>query len=112
MKNTVEMYTPELLMDSQLLLSHQAISANRPGFSYESLSLKKEFVKKGSAYKEEPGKKDHSFRNIMELPVNNFLKTFKEIEAEFYYVFNSIKSAITEIPDSLDSFGRMMKKTE
>ena len=48
----------------------------------------------------------------MELPVNNFLKSLKEIESEFHLVINSIKTTMHEIPDSLDTFGRLMKKTE
>jgi hypothetical protein len=48
----------------------------------------------------------------MELPVNNFLKTLKEIESDFYFVLTSIKTVINEIPDSFDTFDRLMKKNE
>lgn len=57
-------------------------------------------------------KKDTSVTDRMELPVNNFLKTMKEIESEFYFVLNSIKTAINEMPDSFDTFDRLMKKNE
>jgi hypothetical protein len=61
---------------------------------------------------DQPAKKDSSIMERMELPVNNFLKSLKEIEAEFYFVLNSIKHVIHEIPDSFDTFGRIMKNTE
>ena len=75
----------------------------------EELSPMKKFKEVNA---DEPAKKDSSIMDRMELPVNNFLKTLKEIEAEFYFVFNSIKIVLHEIPDSFDTFGRMMKNTE
>jgi len=111
MKNTVETYTPELARSERLLLSYPNKFSEDGNLEYHS-PFKGETILRHDLRKEQLMKKDSSLKNLMELPVNNFLKTFKEIEAEFYYVFSSIKTAITEIPDNLDSFGRMMKKTE
>ena len=107
----METYTPELPGSEQLLLSYSNIVSDDLNLKYQ-IPFKEEAIPKHDLRQEQFGKKDSSLKSVMELPVNNFLKTFKEIEAEFHYVFSSIKTAITEIPDNLDSFGRMMKKTE
>jgi hypothetical protein len=104
MKNTLEAYAQELLLSNdRLLLSSPSII---------DTGVNEGTPKSISVEKEETGKKDNTLLSVMELPVNNFLKTLKEIEAEFHLVFNSIKTVIIEIPDTLDTFGRLMKKTE
>lgn len=111
MKNTLEMFAPDLLVSKPPLLT-----ASLPiGLLKESVVRKEEPLQdalKDELPKQELVKKDNPLVGLMELPVNNFLKTFKDIEAEFHFIVNSIKSAISEIPDTLDSFGRMMKKTD
>ena len=46
----------------------------------------------------------------MELPVNNFLKTLKEIESEFFFFFLSHKNLIKKIPKQFLHFQIRMKK--
>ena len=81
-------------------------SDNQGTYLKEELSSKNNLT---GTQTEESIKRDSS---IMELPVNNFLKSLKEIEAEFYYVLNSIKTAINEIPGKFDSFERLMRNAE
>lgn len=48
----------------------------------------------------------------MEQPVNNYLKTPEEIEAEFCFVINTRKTDFDESDDSNDTYGRLTKKTD
>ena len=111
MKEMIEIYHENLLFGPPASFNNENTKNpdSQDVYLKEELSLIK--ISK-EAFGEHPVKKDSSLMDRMELPVNNFLKTLKEIEAEFYFVFNSIKTVINEIPDSFDTFGRMMKKTE
>ncbi len=111
MNELIEIYHETLLLDSPESFNNENIKTadNEDLYLREELIVEKNFKETGA---EQPPKKDSSFIERMELPVNNFLKTLKEIEAEFYFVLNSIKHVINEIPDSLDTFGRIMKNTE
>jgi hypothetical protein len=111
MKEMTEIYQEDLLFSPPASFNDENIkSAESQGiYLKEELSSIKNSI---TANADQPVKRDSSMLDRMELPVNNFLKTLKEIEAEFHFVLNSIKTAFNEIPDSLDSFGRMMKKTE
>jgi len=111
MNELIEIYHETLLLDSPESFNNENIK----GADSEDLYLREELIPEKNFKEtgaEQPPKKDSSFIERMELPVNNFLKTLKEIEAEFYFVLNSIKHVINEIPDSLDTFGRIMKNTE
>ena len=48
----------------------------------------------------------------MQLPVNNYLKTPEEIEAEFHYMINSRKAVSGERKESQDNDGRSTSETE
>jgi hypothetical protein len=110
-------------MNEMIELYHESLLLGPPGsFDNEkpgSFAKQEEYPEEGLSPTKnfetipgQPAKKDSSLMERMELPVNNFLKTLKEIEAEFYFVFSSIKIVLNEIPDSFDTFGRMMKKNE
>ena len=104
-------------MNEMIEIYHETLLLSPPGSSADNqhINLKEEIFTTRNlkeAYADQAAKKDSSLMERMELPVNNFLKTLKEIEAEFYFVLNSIKHVIHEIPDSLDTFGRIMKNTE
>ena len=47
----------------------------------------------------------------MDQPVNNYLKTPEEMEADFCFVVNP-RSAFPERSDSFDSYGRLIKRTD
>ena len=55
---------------------------------------------------------DNGNRATMEQPVNNYLKSPEEIEAEFCFVINSRKAAYQELEDSFDTYGRLKMKTD
>jgi hypothetical protein len=55
---------------------------------------------------------ENGIRATMEQPVNNYLKSPEEIEAEFCFVINSRKAAYQEADDSLDTYGRLKMKTD
>ena len=106
----IEIYHETLLLGPSASFNNENTkTADSQGYLKEELFLLKKFKEIEA---DEAVKKDTSFMDRMELPVNNFLKSLKEIEAEFYFVLNSIKHVIHEIPDSLDTFGRIMKNTE
>ncbi|HKB45637.1 MAG TPA: hypothetical protein VKC90_14665 [Chitinophagaceae bacterium] len=111
MNEMIEIYHETLLLGSSEPFNNEnARTTNSQGiYLKEEVFSVINFKETGA---EQPPKKDSSFMERMELPVNNFLKTLKEIEAEFYFVLNSIKHVIHEIPDSLDTFGSVMKNTE
>ena len=110
MNEMIEIYHETLLLGPSVSFNNKNLkTADNQEYLKEELTLLKNFKEIKS---DEPVKKDNSFMDRMELPVNNFLKSLKEIEAEFYFVLNSIKHVIHEIPDSLDTFGRIMKNTE
>ena len=110
MNEMIEIYHETLLLGPSVSFNNENLkTADNQEYLKEELSLLKKFKEIKA---DEPVKKDNSFMDRMELPVNNFLKSLKEIEAEFYFVLNSIKHVIHEIPDSLDTFGRIMKNTE
>jgi hypothetical protein len=92
-----------------LLASKEPLLLKETGFAgMETYSqVKEKSVVSTNHSAEEPMKRNNTLMNNMELPVNNFLKTLKEIEAEFYYVIHSIKNAFTEWPDGFDPFGRV-----
>ena len=71
--------------------------------------LKEEFITTKTV---ETVTKKNPIMSIMELPINNFVKTLKEIEVEFCFLVSSFKNALTEIPEALDSYGRMLKKLD
>jgi hypothetical protein len=111
MNEMIEIYHETLLLSPPALFNNE----NTKAAESRDVYLKEEiFSVKNSkeTIGDQPIKKDSSLMERMELPVNNFLKSLKEIEAEFYFVLNSIKHVIHEIPDSLDTFGRIMKNTE
>ena len=111
MNEMIEIYHETLLLSQPEPFNNENIKTSDSQEIYlkEEIFSVKNFKETDA---EQPLKKDSSFMDRMELPVNNFLKTLKEIEAEFYFVLNSIKHVIHEIPDSLDTFGRIMKNTE
>lgn len=47
----------------------------------------------------------------MEQPVNNYLKTPEEMEADFCFVINS-RRAFQEKDDSFDTYGRLIMRTD
>ena len=111
MNEMIEIYHETLLLSPPVLFNNE----NTKAAESRDVYLKEEiFSVKNSkeTIGDQPIKKDSSLMERLELPVNNFLKSLKEIEAEFYFVLNSIKHVIHEIPDSLDTFGRIMKNTE
>jgi hypothetical protein len=111
MNEMIEIYHETLLLS----LPEPFNNENTKIVERQDIYLKEEafFVKNSTeTIGNQSAKKDSSIMDRMELPVNNFLKSLKEIEAEFYFVLNSIKHVIHEIPDSLDTFGRIMKNTE
>jgi hypothetical protein len=57
--------------------------------------------------KDEPGEVPR-----MELPVNNFLKTGEEIEAEFLFTMSSYKASLSKKENESDTYGRIAKKVE
>ena len=111
MTEMIEIYHEKLLLAPPDSFDNENIMTadDQDVYLNEELSPKKNFKR---VNEDQPVKKDNSLLDRMELPVNNFLKTLKEIESEFYFVLNSIKTAINEIPDSFDTFDRLMKKNE
>lgn len=106
MNEMIEIYHEKLLIAPPEVPGN--LSGARDQYLKQELSSKR-ILKENNIHSQ---KKDNSLIERMELPVNNFLKSLKEIESEFHLVINSIKTTIHEIPDSLDTFGRLMKKTE
>jgi hypothetical protein len=47
---------------------------------------------------------------VMQQPVNNYLKTPEEMEADFCFVINSRRAFETD--DSFDTYGRQIKRTD
>ena len=54
----------------------------------------------------------NSSMTAMEQPVNNYLKTPEEMEAEFCFVINSRKAAFYEMNERYDATGRSNKTTD
>lgn len=59
-----------------------------------------------------PEKDEHDDIPRMELPVNNFLKTGEEIEAEFLFTMSSYKASLSKKENESDTYGRIAKKVE
>ena len=53
-----------------------------------------------------------SIISLMDLPVNNYLKSTDEIEAEFRFVAHSDKSNVIEMETPFATYGRIRKMAE
>lgn len=54
----------------------------------------------------------NGIRATMQQPVNNYLKSPEEIEAEFCFVINSRKAAYQDADDRYDTYGRLKMNTD